>query len=660
MSSFDNGGRHLLSGRAGEALTRLSTALGGVVLAVIDIVFANAMVRMPFGTRLLHGAWDVALLFGLGVFSDAVMALVDKLPKWWQRWLALFVLGTAGMYWLVNRFFVRQADALFEGRYAAQFYWLFLVGSGLGIAACIVVGRFVAKRRWFWWTPFTVIALAVAVLNEFLFRDDYIELHAVTVWCAASLLGPILAARFASLRPRLSPRATKLLLASAVLLAILSLVPPPNRIRLALFRSPGGAGAWIFGNLWWGLPSLDGAPDASIDPRWFEPRAEGTRAVSSERIVREPPVVVLITIDALRADAVLAPENAKKFPTLARLMKEGVTFENARSAGSQTAVSLTSLFAGKYFSELYWTKFGTGSSRFEYAGADETPRFVKTLSDSGVTTSKVVALTFLRNEFGVAPGFSEEKVVTAGRRHATGTQVMEPLLKRIRRIQPGEPIFLYAHLTEPHSPYDRGKLKQGSNYERYLSEISLADEYLNRIASALSTDALRRRSLLIVSADHGEAFGEHGTNEHTKTIYDELIRVPLIVWGGSVTPRTVAQPVTLLDLGPTLLDIFGVETPDWMAGETLVPLLAGSEAVLSRPILAEGRLRRAMLIGDLKVIVDLRRKTVEAFDLKQDPKELVNLYDSDPGRAAPALAALRAYFEKREYTKNGYRPIYKP
>jgi arylsulfatase A-like enzyme len=642
-----------------HALARLETSLGGMAIAAIDIAFANVMVRFPTTlTRLLHGVWDLALAFGLGLLTDLLMTAIDKLPRWWLRWLAMFALGTAGMFFMVNRFFVRQADAWFEGRFATPFYWLFLLSSGLGIAACIVVGRFVAARRWFWVVPATLLAIAASVLNQFLFRDDYIELHAVAVWCSATLLGPILAHRFGKLRERWSLGRQRAVAGAAIALAVLAVIPPSNRVRLALFRSPGGAAAWVYGNLWWGLPSLDGAPDSSVDPRWFEPREGELRPLSTDQLVREPPVVVLITIDATRADAVYA--NRQKLPTLDRMMREGVTFENARSAGSQTAVSLTSLFSGKYFSELRWSKFGSGSSRFDYAGGDETPRFVDILTNHGVATSKVVSLTFLRNEFGVAPGFSEERVVTSGRRHATGAQVIEPLLRRIRAIGPDEPTFLFAHMTEPHSPYDRGKLKQGPEYERYLSEIALADDFLNRVMQALSSDALRRRSILIVSADHGEAFGEHGTREHTKTIYDEMLRVPLVFWGGVLPPSSVSQPVTLLDLGPTILDIFAVETPDWMNGETLVPVLAGRDVVLSRPIFAEGRLRRALFLGDLKVIIDLRRKTVEAFDLSRDPKELDNLYDSDPARVAPALATLRAFFEKREYAKDGYRPIYKP
>src|SRR5690606_28869099 len=144
----------------------------------------------------------------------------------------------------------------------------------------------------------------------------------------------------------------------------------------------------------------------------------------------------------------------------------------------------------------------------------------------------------------------------------------------------------------------------------------------------------------IVSSDHGEAFGEHDTWEHTKTLYDEMIRVPLLVRGPGVVPRVIDEPVTLLDLGPTVLDVFRTPIPAAWAGQSLVPLLAGAtgrEAELERPILAEGRRRRAIVMPDgMKVIVDLRRKLVEAYDLAADPGELDDVWDDPPTESVRA------------------------
>jgi arylsulfatase A-like enzyme len=136
--------------------------------------------------------------------------------------------------------------------------------------------------------------------------------------------------------------------------------------------------------------------------------------------------------------------------------------------------------------------------------------------------------------------------------------------------------------------------------------------------------------------------------------------VPLIVWGSKVKPRTIDEPVTLVDLNPTVLDIFGLDTDDDAAGESLVPILAGGDAPLSRPIIAEGRLRRSLYAGNGKVIVDLRRTTVEAFDLSADPGELDNLFAQSPDRVAPLLATLGAYFDARAFRAPGYETPYKP
>jgi arylsulfatase A-like enzyme len=164
-----------------------------------------------------------------------------------------------------------------------------------------------------------------------------------------------------------------------------------------------------------------------------------------------------------------------------------------------------------------------------------------------------------------------------------------------------------------------------------------------------------------VAADHGEAFGEHGTIYHTKTLYEELLRVPLIVRGPGIAARRIDRHVTLMDLGPTLLDVFGVDTPPGFMGQSLVPLLQGRDAPLDRPVLAEGRLRRALYFGDhLKVIEDERRKLVEVYDLLADPGEMRNLFDADSQRVLPGLAALRAFFEAHAYAKPGYSPPYKP
>jgi arylsulfatase A-like enzyme len=218
-----------------------------------------------------------------------------------------------------------------------------------------------------------------------------------------------------------------------------------------------------------------------------------------------------------------------------------------------------------------------------------------------------------------------------------------PLLTRLRAAPAERPAFYFIHLTEPHSPYDRGRLKVGPAYDRYLSEIAEADRWLGQIVRTLAEPPLRDRALLIVTADHGEAFGEHGTTEHSKTLYEELVRVPLLFWGRGVTPRSIDAAAGLIDLAPTILEAFGLRAPEQMRGESLWPWLRGEPARFTRPLIAEGRQRRALWVGDHKVVVDHRRQIVEAYDLSTDPGELHDLSD-DAAFTAPLGAALREDF----------------
>src|SRR5207244_2396450 len=180
----------------------------------------------------------------------------------------------------------------------------------------------------------------------------------------------------------------------------------------------------------------------------------------------------------------------------------------------------------------------------------------------------------------------------------------------------------------------------GTPFERYRGAAMKVDSYLGTILDAVDRPPLAGRALLLFMSDHGEAFGEHDTREHSKTLYEELLRVPLAAYGAGVQPRVVTDPVTLADLGPTLLDLFGRPTPAGFEGQSLVACLRGGGAAATRPILAEGRLRRAIVAGDLKLIVDLRRKIVESYDLARDPGEQDNLADGDDRRFAPLLSAL--------------------
>lgn len=616
--------------------------------------------RPGFSVRAFAHLFDFALTLSVGVlFACFVFGVQSAFRRTRYPKLGFFLVHAAATWLLAEtilaRNFARQAHAVWDGDYHVWLRIGLSAGATLGVPLGFAIATWVGTRKYLR-LVLGLAALGTAIVNVCLYRDDYPETHALVAWIAALVFGPCISPLF---QRKLANRWPVLLgLAAPFLFAV---IHPPNSARLEIFRSPSAMGAWAYASTVWSLPRDENVVPGSLGAG-FLPVSERVATPPSDLDARVPaPIVVLLTIDALRADVVIDPNNATRFPNFSSMKQEGAEFVLARSAASQTAVSLATLFSGRYFSELYWSKTGQGASRFDYPSQDETPRFPALLAAHGVQTYKACGLKFVANSFGVASGFAEEAIVVDNRRHAQADEVMGPLLQKLQKFsQAGtKPAFLYTHLMEPHAPYDRAS-KTGEPFERYLAEVELIDRQIGRVLRAMQSPGLRDRAYLIITSDHGEAFGEHGTDGHTKTIYEELVRVPLMIIGPGVRRQTIAEPVAHVDLGPTILDLFGLETPATFRGESLAPILFGSPSRLARPIFAEGRLRRAYYRGDIKVITDERRKTVEAFDLQKDPKELTNLAAHNDPRVKQALMELGHFFEQNSCNRTGYRPIYKP
>ncbi|MBI4952193.1 MAG: sulfatase [Myxococcales bacterium] len=622
-----------------------------VVLAnAVAIAVAAPWPRGGLWVRLGHHAFDALAVLAGGVGLALPPWLCARLGR--ERspaaHAALAALNVLGVWALLGPDLRNQASGLFDGRAEGVVYAGYVAGAGLLVSATQVAAGALARRRWLRPLPLAAGA-TVLVLAHLWARDDYPEVHAGALWAGAALIGSTLVV-WPGWQPARLGRAVERAAAAPLLLALF--VPPPNAVRLALFREPGSAPAFVIGRLAWPPPALAPAAHAGLHAlaaRSLAPRAREVRAAQ--------PVVVLLTVDALRAD-VVAGDHDDVVPHLAALRASGAWFERAVAPGSQTSVSLTSLFTGRYFSELRWSEHGTGRSRFLYAADDPSPRFPELLGAAGVHTESFLGLSFLSGEYGIARGFATEHVYSTGRSHAFVHDVLEPLVAALRRVGPGPALF-YAHVMEPHAPYDRGARREGSDFERYLSEVALVDSYVGRIRRTLA-QRLPGRGHLIVTADHGEAFGEHGTFFHTKTLYEELVHVPLLVSGPEVRPGPRPERVGLVDLAPTLLELFGQPVPAELAGVSLLPAWRGQPLALRPPLAAEGRMRRAYWRGELKAVEDARRGTLEVYDLDADPGELDNLWDRDRARALPVVSALRAYFAVHAYAAPGYETPYKP
>ena len=341
--------------------------------------------------------------------------------------------------------------------------------------------------------------------------------------------------------------------------------------------------------------------------------------------------LVLITIDTLRADRVGAYGYARaRTPQIDALAARGVRFEHAFATAPITLPSHASLMTGRY-------PPGHGS-RHNGIKVDATvPTLAKALSAAGFTSGAFVSAFPLDRRFGLNDGFAayDDKMPREGRKRAenerAGRLTVDQAIAWLRLTPPGpgNRLFLWVHLFEPHAPY--GDPKSGRPaLDRYDDEIAESDVQVGRVIEALGPEAAS--SLIVVAADHGEAFGEHGEVSHSLFVYDTTLRVPLIVAGPGTRPVVVNSPVSLVDVAPTVLRLLGV-TPFDADGIDLTPSFGGA-ALAARELYAESF--APLLDFGWSPLRALRR---DSFKYIEAPKpELYNL-SSDAGEASNIVAA---------------------
>jgi len=200
------------------------------------------------------------------------------------------------------------------------------------------------------------------------------------------------------------------------------------------------------------------------------------------------------------------------------------------------------------------------------------------------------------------------------------------------------PFLIWIHFLDPHKQY----LEHPgfSNYGKspralYDGEIAYTDHHIGRVLRALWASPLAARTAVILTGDHAEAFGEHGAFFHGREVWDEIMRVPLLVSVPGAGPRRIARRVSHVDLAPTVLDLAGIAEDSGARGTSLVPELFGAEGP-ARPVLVDQPRnpyyppKRAFIDGRYKLHHAIDSNTYRLFDLDRDPKETNDLAEGDP------------------------------
>jgi hypothetical protein len=342
-----------------------------------------------------------------------------------------------------------------------------------------------------------------------------------------------------------------------------------------------------------------------------------------------PASIVLISIDALRADHLGAYGYARKTsPNLDAFAATATRFDAAYTSCPSTRCAIPSLLTGRYYSTLKPSR--------------DVATLAKSLRDAGWQTAAITCCArfgLATNElagFTLVDGTADSiRMSRAGQSNAD--VVIDTALEWLQGRDTQKPYFLWIHLYEPHFPYSApsGPDFGDRDIDRYDTEIAYADAQLARLFARLDPNAI-----VAVTADHGDEFGEHGIRFHARSLYNQVVRIPLLVRAPGGKRRVVDTPVSLVDVMPTLLDLAGVTGPAGMNGVSLAPAIRG-EATKPRPILIE-LLPDAQIKRDMAAVVSAPWKAI--WDREANAWSLYNLGDRDDrdNRAGdPALPSLQ-------------------
>src|SRR5260370_21315324 len=311
---------------------------------------------------------------------------------------------------------------------------------------------------------------------------------------------------------------------------------------------------------------------------------------------RKPPRpnILISTVDTLRADRVGCYGYAAGLtPNVDALAKDGVVFERAVAQVPLTWPSHAAIFTGTY-------PFHNGVQ--DFTGQPLSDRFrtlAESLKDHGYATGAVVSSFVLDRSWGLARGFESYDDAFAGQ---------EFLLKNLGLVErraeesvnhavgwleahPTQPFFLWLHLYDPHTPYNPPEPFR-SQYAKqpYEGEIAYADSQLGRLFAWLkqAPNSLYEHTLIVFLSDHGESLGEHAERDHGFFFYASTFRVPLSLQPPKtqgLASQRVADPAETIQVGPTVLELAGVEDPiqKQFQAASLVPLFNGKPHAPQRP-----------------------------------------------------------------------------
>ena len=341
--------------------------------------------------------------------------------------------------------------------------------------------------------------------------------------------------------------------------------------------------------------------------------------------------VILISVDTLRSDHLPAYGYDKvQTPNIDALRRDGILFQRAYSHCPMTLPSHASILTG-----LLPAEHGVRNNIGYKFDGEKFRTLAKALQSNGYQTGAAVSSYVMRSDTGIDSGFSyyddSIPIATAG----AASEHQRPGTETLKYAKPWiaqhaqSPFFFFFHIYEPHAPYN----------PTYDLEIAKSDEIVGNLIAHLKALGVYDRALIVFLSDHGEGLWQHGEDQHGVLLYRESLQVPLILKlpQSKRAGETVAKPVQLIDVFPTVLSLLGIEdSKRSLFGE---PRAIYSETLYPRIHLGWSDLRS--LVDDRFHYIDGPRP--ELYDIAADPGETNDLVAMERRSSASLREKLKAF-----------------
>jgi arylsulfatase A-like enzyme len=357
--------------------------------------------------------------------------------------------------------------------------------------------------------------------------------------------------------------------------------------------------------------------------------------------------VLFILVDALRPDFLHTYGYQGTGEKIHDLARQSLVYSTCIAQSSCTLPSIPSLFTSLWPSRLYPSIFAPHTRHVSLHFPEEIPTLPEILSTHGYSTVGFVTNPLMKAKWGSRKGFTEyhfiRKPCFDPEDHGTAAAITEAVVKWLNRHTDDPSFFMYLHYMDVHTKpchleYREAAAKRGTGLEpRYAERIEYVDAEIGKILDEFRRRELFDDTIILLTADHGEELLEHEGSGHCQTLFQETIRVPLILHTPfHPTLQRVGTPVRSLDIAPTLLRLLEIPVDDkTFDGIVLPPFDHDAE----RPLISQRPQQMSFQEGAWKLIevyhpdqvpMQYRGEQTLLFDLRADPGERRNLKDERP------------------------------